>query len=143
MRDIHPLTLEWVEAVFQLESRAGDAGWSRQQFEREVTLPLSRFYLLRDHAALFGYGGFWKVLDEAQITNLVVAPEVRRQGIGAQLLAHLRKIACREQCTRLTLDVRRTNAAALALYRREGFKEVGCRSGFYDGIDALLMEKTL
>jgi ribosomal-protein-alanine N-acetyltransferase len=140
-----PLVPDYLEAVTHLESTAGDVGWSRAHFEKEASLPFSRFFVLILEEQVCGYGGFWKVVDEAQITNLVIAPERRRQGWGQKVLQHLIDRARQEKCTRGTLEVRAQNQAAQALYRKAGFANVGRRAKVYQKPieDAVLMEMML
>ena len=140
-----PLTTDAIDPVFAIEQEAGDARWSRSQFEKELTLPISRFFVLREGPNILGYGGYWKVGDEAQITNLAVHPGARRQGMGNRLLEHLLSLARSETCRHATLEVRSHNEAALALYRKAGFALQGRRPGAYTQPpdDAILMEKAL
>lgn len=140
---IVPLAAEWIDSLAELEKAAGDAGWSRAQFAKELSLEMSRFFVLTMEDRVSGYGGYWKVNDEAQITNLVIEPAHRRKGLGRKLLSHLMESARQERCLRSTLEVRRNNHGALALYRQAGFTVVGRRPKVYnDPIeDAVLMEK--
>ena len=71
------------------------------------------------------------VADEAEIITLVVAPDHRRQGIAAALLARARVEARARGAARLFLEVGAGNIAASALYHRAGFKEAGLRPGYY------------
>ena len=142
---ISPFTDQWVSAAAVLEATAGTVAWSRAQFERELTLPISRFFVLHEGEELLGYAGYWKVADEAQITNLVVRPDYRRKGLAVRLLRHLLPLARAEGCRRSLLEVRSRNEAALALYAKIGFVASGKRPDAYDHPkeDALLMEMTL
>ncbi|MFA5975768.1 MAG: ribosomal protein S18-alanine N-acetyltransferase [Elusimicrobiota bacterium] len=135
----------WLESVAALENRAGDVRWSRAQFEKELSLPMSRFFVMTQDHALLGYGGYWKVGLEAQIINLVIEPKDRRQGSGERLLRFLLEQARSEACQRCSLDVRASNHAALSLYGKVGFQKVGQRPRFYEAPmeDAVLMEKVL
>ena len=80
---------------------------------------------------VLGYANFLHVLDEGDIGNVAVAPEFRRQGVAAALL----------DLAFLTLEVRVSNAPAIALYRKHGFQTVGQRRNYYQkpDEDALLM----
>ncbi len=87
------------------------------------------------------------VLDEAELLTLAVAPEGRRQGIGAALLAQFTAEAGARGGQRGWLEVAADNGAAIALYRGAGWGDSGRRRGYYrDGpgpaVDALLMERT-
>ncbi len=94
---------------------------------------------------VLAYGGMLCVLDEGQITNIATHPNFRRRGYAASVLCEL----CREAETRgiknIFLEVRCSNEAAMALYRRFGFECTGVRRGFYQNPheDAFLMQKTL
>ena len=83
------------------------------------------------------------VLDEGYIDNVAVRPECRRQGIGDRLL----EVFCRfgqAHLAFLTLEVRPSNAAAVALYEKHGFQEAGRRKDYYTDPteDALLLTRT-
>ena len=139
-----PLTRAWISEVYALESQWGDVRWSLPQLESELTLDVSRFFVLLDEAEkeVKGYAGYWKVHDEAQVSNLCVAPKYRRQGLGRQLVECLLDRARVEKCQTMNLEVRAHNTAARALYASLGFREVGLRKNFYDNPkdDAVLME---
>jgi ribosomal-protein-alanine N-acetyltransferase len=139
------LETRWIEPAAALERLAGDVGWTKAHFEKELSLAMSRFYVVARDAELLGYGGFWKIEEEAQITNLVIAPSERRQGLGQRLLGFLLERAAVEGCTRCRLEVRDNNDAALRLYKKAGFERVGFRPGAYERPfgDAILMEKLL
>lgn len=142
---ITPFTPKHLEAVAVLELQAGDVQWSRAQFEKELSLSISRFVVFVEGDAVWGYGGYWSVAGEAQITNLVIAPDHRRQGWGSQLLQHLLTEARREGCQRATLEVRIGNSTARTLYRHAGFRKTGLRARAYTNPPetAVLMEKVL
>jgi ribosomal-protein-alanine N-acetyltransferase len=88
-------------------------------------------------------GGFWKAVDEAHFTNVAVHPAWRRSGLGRRLLRALLDKARGEACLSATLEVRPSNAAALALYTSEGFTPVALRPRYYsdDGEDAMILWK--
>lgn len=85
-----------------------------------------------------------QVCDEWEIHLIDTLPAYRRQGRAQRLLNHLfHTVRTQQQSGRVLLEVRAGNHAALALYRRNGFIECGCRRGYYsDTEDAILMEKT-
>ena len=140
-----PLTPDVIERVATLESLAGDAHWSRAQFEKELHLLMSRFFVLRMGPDILGYGGYWKVGEEAQVTNLAIDPHYRQSGRGHDLLTSLLERAREEGCRFATLEVRSGNSAAQALYRKAGFLTQGRRPHAYTEPveDALLMTKKL
>jgi len=81
------------------------------------------------------------VLDQAHVTNVAVAPDKRKRGLGSRLFGHVLASAASEGIASLTLEVRPSNTAALALYHAFGLKEMGRRKHYYsdNGEDALIL----
>ena len=77
------------------------------------------------------YGGMLCVLDEGQITNIAVDPEYRRQGLGREIVSALIGYAEENGIASISLEVRASNAPAVALYSSLGFEIVGERRNFY------------
>lgn len=136
-----PMTEADVPSLARLESLSSQNPWSAAQIAEELEKPSSHFFVVRPAAA---FGGFWLVAGEAQVAELAVAPDKRRRGLGRALLRRLAQEAAALGASRMTLEVRAGNAAALALYAAEGFRETSRRPRFYGGKeDAVLMEKPL
>jgi [ribosomal protein S18]-alanine N-acetyltransferase len=95
----------------------------------------------RRSGEIVGFAGMWLMFDEAHITTIGVLPALRGFGLGEHLLAHTIEVAQQRQAKRVTLEVRVSNEAAQALYRKYTFKEEGVRKRYYsdDGEDALIM----
>ena len=75
--------------------------------------------------------------DAAHVLDVVVDPAWRRRGLATRLLGHVARVVVGDGTPALTLEVRASNAGALALYRRLGFEDAGVRPGYYqDGEDA-------
>jgi ribosomal-protein-alanine N-acetyltransferase len=93
----------------------------------------------RDYMA--GYVGIWFVAGEAHIVSIAVRDRDRRQGVGELLLVGAFAEARRRDAKELTLEVRRSNRPAAALYCKYGFREAGVRKRYYvdDGEDAIIM----
>jgi ribosomal-protein-alanine N-acetyltransferase len=113
--------------------------------ERSLREELSRTWArLRaardDDGRLLGYALFWHVVDEVQLLNVAVAIESRRRGIGLALMNDLIAYARAHDVARILLEVRASNAAAIALYDRLGFERFNVRERYYaDGEDAIEM----
>ena len=92
-----------------------------------------------------GYGGMLCVLDEGQITNVAVDADYRRRGCGDMLLYALADYGRQNRLQTLTLEVRESNAPAIALYEKHGFIRTGMRRNFYTAPmeAALILTKTL
>ena len=99
------------------------------------------FIATMDGGRVLGYVGLMYVLDEGYISNVAVHPEARRQGIGDALIDALAAKAAELELAFLTLEVRESNAPAIALYAKHGFHPVGKRKNYYDAPkeDAVLM----
>ena len=99
------------------------------------------FLIAEENGKLLGYVGMMHVLDEGYISNVAVAPEARRRGVAGALIRELLRRAEEKELSFVTLEVRESNAAAIALYERFGFRSVGRRKQYYEAPreDALLM----
>lgn len=88
-----------------------------------------------------GFAGFWFMANEAHLTSIAVREKYRRQGIGELLLISVIDLATELNAHIITLEVRASNTAALSLYYRYGFTQVGLRHGYYTDSreDAVLM----
>lgn len=117
--------------------------WTEGMLLDEIQSPLSSLYVAVDSSEqIVGYAGFWLVCQEAQITNVAIAPEHRQRGLGLMLLSELIVEARKKEARMYTLEVRLSNIAAQALYKRAGFDPVGTRPKYYsDGEDAIIMSK--
>ena len=90
---------------------------------------------------LIGYLFAYVAADEADIARVAVLKESRKQGVGSELMKELKKVGQEQELKKLLLDVRRSNTAARAFYKKLGFTEDGVRPGFYEKPeeDAVLM----
>ncbi len=132
--------------LLALEAVANPFPWTEAHFRGELSAPHSHITLLRDDdGVLVGYAVFWIVTDESELLTIAVHPEHRRQGYGAALLGHALNTARSRDCRLMSLEVRRTNEAAVLLYERAGFRRVTVREHYYvaDGEDAVVMHKAL
>ncbi len=136
-----PLQLEDVDAALALDQAVLGGLWQRGGYEREIESDASDLLALRVDAELIGIGCLWAILEEAHITTLAIAPAWQRQGLGRWLLLNLLAAAQVRQLEWATLEVRASNAAAIALYSQLGFSEVGRRKRYYHNPeeDALIL----
>lgn len=120
--------------------------WTREQLKSQLPDEQHCFLVAENtEGKLLGYVGMMHVLDEGYISNVAVSPEFRRTGIGDALIRKLLACADAEKLSFITLEVRETNKAAIALYRKHGFRPVGRRKKYYEcpREDAILMTKYL
>ena len=86
----------------------------------------------------------WRVVaDEAEIITIGVHPDARRGGIAAAMMALVENDVKARGGKKIFLEVAENNAPARALYENNGYNRIGVRPKYYDGIDAILMEKKL
>lgn len=113
-----------------------------KQLREEIARPWARLRVARgDAGAVKGYLLFWHVADEAHVINVAVAPADRRKGIGRALVDNLLSYARHHGVAKIFLEVRASNAAAIALYESAGFSRFNVRERYYaDGEDAIEMK---
>ena len=142
---IVPMTADHLEELEKLERICFSRPWSRKMLAEELENQWAAFLVAEDSVSgrVLGYAGLMVVADEGYITNVAVFPEYRRQGIAAQILQVFVQFAEANRLAFLTLEVRPSNAAAIALYQGFGFEEVGRRKNYYDlpKEDALILTK--
>ena len=142
---ITPMTAEHLDEVAELERLCFSDPWSRNVLAESLKNDLSAYLVALDGAGrVAGYAGLTVVLDEGSIDNIAVRPDCRRQGVASQLLDVFLNFARGNRLAFLTLEVRASNYAAIALYGSRGFREVGRRKKYYEHPteDALIMTRT-
>ena len=132
-----------VPQVAELEKLCFSEPWSENSLTSELSNPLSLWLVAVDGDALAGYVGSQSVMGESDMMNIAVDPNYRRQGVAAALIVALVcRLAERENHC-LTLEVRASNDAAIKLYEKLGFAQVGRRPNYYRSPreDALILRK--
>ena len=142
---IVPMAAEHLDRLEQLERMCFSRPWSKKMLAEELDNQCAAFLVAVEPETekAVGYAGLLVVADEGYITNVAVDPSCRRQGVAAQLLQVFDNFAKGNHLAFLTLEVRPSNAAAIALYEGFGFREVGRRRNYYDlpKDDALILTK--
>jgi ribosomal-protein-alanine N-acetyltransferase len=143
---IAPATPAELDAIDEIERHSFPRPWPRSAFEVELTRHHARLDVAR-RPAVVGFCNYWVVPEpggaagEVQILAIATHPDHRRSGVGGALLAHALAEGRAARCNLATLEVRRGNAPAIALYQRAGFRTVHVRPRYYqdNGEDALVM----
>lgn len=137
---IQPLTLEDLDDLAQMEKRCFADAWSQDdlRFELEKN-PYSHGIALKQNGRLAGYAFLWIMFESAQLANIAVDPQLRHRGYGKYLLKEVISQAEAAGCETITLEVRRSNAAAIHLYQNAGFQLLREVLKYYGDEDALLM----
>ena len=141
---IVPMTADHLDEVAELERICFSTPWSRNMLAEELDNYLSAFLVaLDDNDKVVGYAGLQAVLDEGYINNVAVRSQFRKNGVASALLDVFIRFAQAQELAFLTLEVRASNEAAIALYKKHGFEEVGRRKNYYEDPkeDALLMTR--
>lgn len=120
-----------IKEIAELEKECFSEPWSEDSLKGELTNETARFYVLRDNEKLLGYIGANNICGEIYITNVAVNSACRGKGYGKILVNHLLKQSELEKALFVTLEVRKSNANAIALYEKCGFKKIGERKNFY------------
>jgi [ribosomal protein S18]-alanine N-acetyltransferase len=124
-------------SAMQIDALCLPRPWSAALWRGELESPFALYLVVEERDGISGQIGVRHVLGELHITTIAVRPEYRRRGharamIGAALAAY-------PNAAHVHLEVRPTNAAAIALYESLGFKTTGRRPRYYGDEDALLM----
>ena len=114
-----------------LDKECFSTPWSERMFYQDANNPSAYYVLARIGGELVGYCGIYMVLDEGQITNIAVLKKYRGQKIASSILEKIVDYARENNLFKITLEVRESNAAAIGLYEKFGFKKVGYRKGYY------------
>lgn len=140
-------TPEDVARVVEIERDGFKHPWSRELIERELEHAWSRVLVAEEPGGgpVVGYIVFWLVHDEVHVLNVATALEARRRGVGRALMDAAEEEGRRRGARLATLEVRRSNTAALQLYLGMGYRQVGVRPNYYaeEREDAIVMVKTL
>jgi ribosomal-protein-alanine N-acetyltransferase len=135
-------TADHLDAIDEIERHSFPNPWPRATFEAELANEIARIDVLLDpRDRVLGFNNYWLVASEVHILAIATHPDRRRGGIGRALLEHafITGRAC--ACELATLEVRRGNLPAIALYERCGFKQTHVRARYYqdNDEDALVM----
>lgn len=143
---LRPMVVADIPAVLEIDRASFPTPAPEQMYLNELTDNKLAHYqvLIRDEAAgetIVGFAGFWLIAGEIHISTIAVHPAERGRGRGEWLLLNLLLLACPLDPLLVTLEVRRGNIVAQALYAKYRFEEVGVRRRYYrdTGEDALLL----
>jgi ribosomal-protein-alanine N-acetyltransferase len=139
-----------LDQVVVIEEGSFSHPWSREQFHFELArVPISRCYVIEDFNSqtdcrIAAFLTSWLVADEMHITNVAVSPNQRGKGVARFLLTRVLDEIVSQGGKWCQLEVRESNDAAMGLYLKLGFHNLGIRRGYYsDGEDAVIMGREL
>jgi ribosomal-protein-alanine N-acetyltransferase len=136
-----------LDAVQRIAETCFPLPWTRAEFEKELKRSYAVLRVLRPslQESVCAFANYWHVVDELQVMNIATLPELRRVGHASALLQDLIQTGRERHARWVTLEVRHSNQAARALYRKFGFVELGLRQRYYsdNGEDAVVMNLVL
>jgi ribosomal-protein-alanine N-acetyltransferase len=168
---IRPMTLADIAQVVEVERESFPTTWPQTAYRRELASKFTRYIVLVDSSEplkraelprprrsflsvfrhsepeqvtserIVGYVGMWLMVDQAHIVAIAVRERYRRQGLGELLLVRAVQIALDSGLDSVTLEVRRSNSSAQALYEKYRFLKVAVRARYYSDNheDAIIM----
>ncbi|MDP2271386.1 MAG: ribosomal protein S18-alanine N-acetyltransferase [Archangium sp.] len=151
MRELAPdvrlrkMALSDLPAVMAIEHQAFSNPWSTEMVRKELSQDWSTVLVVEETTPagwqLRAFAIFWLVADEVHVLNVATDGAVRRRGFGRQVMEAVLATGKTQKCRLATLEVRRSNEAALALYGSLGFRAVGMRPSYYQDNkeDAVIM----
>jgi len=128
---IRKAKIEEAVEIARIEKLCFSVPWSEKALSDTMQREDSLFLAAYEDGSLVGYVGSYFCLPEGYITNVAVSPDYRRRGIGRALVEELIAEGKSLSLEFLTLEVRESNSAAIALYSSLGFERVGRRPRFY------------
>jgi ribosomal-protein-alanine N-acetyltransferase len=137
--EIRRLAYSDLPSVLSIERRSFPTPWSLAMFVLELSKPSGICLAAKGREGLVGYLVCSRYADVWHLMNVAVTPDRRRSGVATTLIKRLFEEAGTD--ARYTLEVRTSNAEAIAMYRRFGFRPAGHRRRYYhdNGEDALIM----
>ena len=141
---IQRMEVDDLNRILDLERLCFSSPWSKDDFLYELNEnPFGYYVVLKELDKILAYLGLWMDEDRAQITTIGVDPEHRGKGYAKTLMVHMLDVCSSKGVKIYSLEVRVSNQAAISLYQRFGFIQVGLRKAYYQDNheDAYLMIK--
>ena len=137
---IYDMTLSDLEQIKDILITDFDNFWNYNIFKQELEQPNSYFIVAKDiNYDIVGFAGFKKIIDEADIMNIVVKKSFRNIGIGSLLLKNLIEKSIKLEIKQINLEVNENNVSAISLYKKFGFKTTGIRKNYYNNCDSAIL----
>lgn len=138
---IQPMGLDTLREVEALEQECFSNPWSLDSLADELSNPIAVVRTAAINGKVVGYAGMHHIIDEGYITNIAVTQSHRRTGVATALMEELIRYAEENDLRMLTLEVRPSNHAAIAFYKKFNFEQEGRRTHYYTNPteDALIL----
>ena len=140
--ELRAWTKEDIDQIAALESVCFSDPWTKEMLLKSFVSPIFYSVLIEEQGEIWGYACETVMFEDAEIAIVAVAPKHHKKGLGKLLMERLENIAISLGAEQTFLEVRKSNAAALALYEGFGFEKIRTRERYYaDGEDAFVMRK--
>jgi len=156
-----PMQSADLDAVLEIESVSHLHPWTKGNFtdslavghwayciRPQIDQPIKGSYL--DASILWAYCILYPAVDELHLLNITVAPKLRKLGIATRMMAAIEGVANQQKMPRIILEVRPSNTAAVALYQKLEYEQIGTRKNYYPADpllgtreDAIVMAKSI
>lgn len=132
------------EEVSLIEKEIFSMPWSQKSFSDALKREGNIYLVAENEKEILGYAGMWTVMGEGEITNVAVKPAARRQGVADAIMENIIMEGRRNGTGIFFLEVRQSNEAAMKLYEKHGFSQIGIRKNFYEKPveNAIVMSRT-
>jgi len=122
-----------IESVGLIERQQFSVPWPEEYFSAELTNPLSTFWVAVEAVSgrVIGFMVFWLIDGTIELHQVAVSSGEKRRGVASELLRFLLRTARERGIDSVYLEVRQSNAAAIGLYEKFGFRKTGQRKGYY------------
>ena len=125
------LTSIEIPSVLSIEEQNSDDPWSQLQFTTSIENSNNLCYCLSLNGKTIGYLIAMLAVDTADILNIGINPDFKRQGYGTALLNHLIEELRKRKIGEILLEVRAGNKSAIQFYKKQGFEEISVRKNYY------------
>ncbi len=144
MIEIVPMKRSHIDGMVTVEEQCFNSGYARKTFEKEIENKIAIYFVAVQQENVLGYVGLWNICGGADIIDVAVHRDYRRQGIAKKLLLAMLDECEKQGIFEVNLEVRESNFAARELYKKLGFLENGLRKKYYENKEtAILMQKKL
>ncbi len=141
---IEKMTLDSLISIKDIFISDFDDFWNYDILKQELECSNSYFIIAKNNNEIVGFAGLKRIVDEADIMNIVVKKSYRNNGVGSLLLENLISTAKLLNLKTITLEVNENNLSAIKLYDKFNFNHIGIRKKYYNGeSDAIIMKKNL
>lgn len=142
--EIHEMKIQDLDLIAEILETDFDNFWNYNIFKSELENGNSKYLVAKINSQIVGFAGIIPIIDECEISNIVVHKDFRNQKIGSFLLQQLIDLAVSLNLKIINLEVRESNISAIKLYKKFGFEVCGLRKKYYDNTqNAILMQKKL